>query len=79
MGLFLGVCYEGTFIPKGTVCLQNMRVINSELGLLKGDALLTRSVVWTSVVRSRGRLDNREGNWPDDLYQEMVCPKRYVQ
>lgn len=54
MGLFLGVCYEGTFIPKGTVCLQNMRVINSKLGLLKGDALLTRSVVWTSVVRSRG-------------------------
>lgn len=23
------------------------------------------------------RLDNREGNWPDNLYQEM-CPERYV-
>ena len=22
-------------------------------------------------------LDNREGDWPDNLYQEM-CPKRYV-
>ena len=24
--------YEGVFIPKGTICLQNMRVINSEDG-----------------------------------------------
>ena len=30
--------YEGVFIPKGTVCLQNMHVINSETEVFGSDA-----------------------------------------
>ncbi|KAH9054052.1 cytochrome P450 [Lactarius deliciosus] len=30
--------YEGTFIPKGTICLQNMRLINSEPDVFGSDA-----------------------------------------
>src|SRR6266702_2255400 len=45
--------YEGMFIPKGTICLQNMRLINSEPDVFGTDAERFRLDIWTRIVRSR--------------------------
>jgi hypothetical protein len=56
--------YEGMFIPKGTICLQNMRVINSEPDVFGSDAASSiRLGIWTRVVRSGCWMAGRRDIW----------------
>ena len=69
--------YEGTFIPKGTICLQNMRVINSETDVFGNDAehfnparYLDENNVKLVGGREEGHLAFGFGR--------RICPGRYV-
>ena len=69
--------YEGMFIPKGTICLQNMRVINSEAEVFGSDAeqFNPARYLGDNVIRM---LDGREDGHVSFGFGRRICPGRYV-
>ena len=69
--------YEGMFIPKGTVCLQNMRVINSEEGFGSNAARFDPSR-YLDERRPVRVFDGREEGHMAFGFGRRICPGRYV-
>ena len=69
--------YEGMFIPKGTICLQNMRVINSEPDVFGSDAA-TRFDPARYLDREIRVFDGREEGHLTFGFGRRICPGRYV-
>ncbi|KAN0137781.1 cytochrome P450 [Lactarius tabidus] len=70
--------YEGMFIPKGTVCLQNMRVINSEPDVFGSDAMRFNPNRYMDENRQVRVLDGREEGHMAFGFGRRICPGRYV-
>ena len=70
--------YEGMFIPKGTVCLQNMRVINSEPDVFGSDAVRFDPARYLEGGRQVRVLDGREEGHVAFGFGRRICPGRYV-
>jgi cytochrome P450 len=70
--------YEGMFIPKGTICLQNMRVINSEPDVFGSDAALFDPARYLDKSRQVKVLDGREEGHMAFGFGRRICPGRYV-
>ena len=70
--------YEGMFIPKGTVCLQNMRVINSEPGVFGSDAEEFNPARYLDEHRRVRVLDGRDEGHMAFGFGRRICPGRYV-
>jgi cytochrome P450 len=70
--------YEGMFIPKGTVCLQNMRVINSEPDVFGSDAVRFDPTRYMDESRQVRVLDGREEGHMAFGFGRRICPGRYV-
>ena len=71
--------YEGMYIPKGTICVQNMRVINRESEVFGTDAGEFNPGRYLEedhkVVRV---LDGREEGHMAFGFGRRICPGRYV-
>ncbi|KAF8260171.1 cytochrome P450 [Lactarius quietus] len=70
--------YEGMFIPKGTICLQNMRVINSELDVFGNDAADFNPARYLDERRQVKVPDGREEAHMAFGFGRRICPGRYV-
>ena len=70
--------YEGVFIPKGTVCFPNMRVINSEPEVFGSDAARFDPFRYLDERRQIRLLDGREEGHMTFGFGRRVCPGRYV-
>ena len=70
--------YDGMFIPKGTVCLQNMRVINSEPDVFGSDAVRFDPTRYMDESRQVKVLDGREEGHMAFGFGRRICPGRYV-
>ena len=70
--------YEGMFIPKGTVCLQNMRLINSEPDVFGSDAADFNPARYLTECRKVRVLDGREDGHMAFGFGRRKCPGRYV-
>ena len=70
--------YEGVFIPKGTVCLQNMRVINSQPDVFGSDAVQFNPNRYLDESRQVKVLDGREDGHLTFGFGRRICPGRYV-
>ncbi|KAH9057389.1 cytochrome P450 [Lactarius vividus] len=70
--------YEGMFIPKGTICLQNMRMINSEPDVFGGDAERFDPARYLDGDRRVKVLDGREEGHMSFGFGRRICPGRYV-
>ncbi|KAI9445683.1 cytochrome P450 [Lactarius psammicola] len=70
--------YEGMFIPKGTVCLQNMRVINTEPDVFGSDAVRFDPARYLDENRRFRVLDGREEGHMSFGFGRRICPGRYV-
>jgi cytochrome P450 len=70
--------YEGMFIPKGTVCLQNMRLINSEPDVFGSDAADFNPARYLDKRRKVRVLDGREDGHMAFGFGRRICPGRYV-
>ena len=70
--------YKGMFIPKGTVCLQNMRVINSEPDVFGSDAAQFNPARYLDRSRQVELLDGREDGHLAFGFGRRICPGRYV-
>jgi cytochrome P450 len=70
--------YEGTFIPKGTVCLPNMRVINSEPDVFGSDAAEFNPARYLDEHRQVRVVDGREEGHMAFGFGRRICPGRYV-
>ena len=70
--------YEGMFIPKGTVCLQNMRLINSELDVFGSDAAEFNPFRYLNKDRPVRVLDGREDGHMAFGFGRRICPGRHV-
>jgi len=69
--------YEGMFIPKGTTCLQNMRVINYEPDVFGSDAAEFNPARYLDDRQVRV-LDGREEGHMAFGFGRRICPGRYV-
>jgi cytochrome P450 len=72
--------YEGTFIPKGTICLQNMRVINAESHVFGEAARDFDPARYLNESESRRVrvLDGREEAHMAFGFGRRICPGRYI-
>ncbi|SRR6266702_970408 len=70
--------YEGMFIPKGTICLQNMRLINSEPDVFGSDATRFNPARYLDENRQVKVLDCREEGHMSFGFGRRKCPGRYV-
>ena len=70
--------YEGMFIPKGTVCLQNMRLINSEPEVFGSDAEEFKPARFLDEHRRVRVLDGRDDGHMAFGFGRRICPGRYV-
>ena len=70
--------YEGMFIPKGTVCLQNMRLINSEPDVFGSDAADYNPDRYLDKDRQVKVLDGREDGHMSFGFGRRICPGRHV-
>ena len=71
--------YEGMFIPKGTICLQNMRVINYEPEVFGNDAADFNPARYLDEQHRQVRvLDGREESHMAFGFGRRICPGRYV-
>ena len=70
--------YEGMFIPKGTVCLQNMRVINSEPDMFGSDAAQFNPSRYLDKRRQVRVFDGREEGHVAVGFGRRICPGRYI-
>ena len=70
--------YEGMFIPKGTVCLQNMRVINSEPDVFGSNAASFDPARYLDARHQVRVLDGREEGHMAFGFGRRICPGRYV-
>ncbi len=71
--------YEGIFIPKGTICLQNMRVLNSDpevFGRNAEDFDPSRYLDEKGQVKSP--MEGREEGHMSFGFGRRVCPGRHV-
>jgi cytochrome P450 len=69
--------YEGMFIPKGTICVQNMRVINYEPEVFGADAAEYNPARYLDESKVRV-LDGREEGHMAFGFGRRICPGRYV-
>ena len=69
--------YEGMFIPKGTICLQNMRVINSETDVFGHDAAEFNPARYLNEDTVKV-LNGREEGHVSFGFGRRICPGRYV-
>jgi cytochrome P450 len=67
--------YEGMFIPKGTICLPNMRVINSDPGIFGGDAARFNP---DRYLLERTETEERETGSTIFGFGRRVCLGRYI-
>jgi cytochrome P450 len=70
--------YEGMFIPKGTVCLQNMRVINSEPDVFGSDAVRFNPTRYMDESHQVRVLGGREEGHMAFGFGRRICPGRHV-
>ena len=70
--------YEGMFIPKGTICLQNMRVINSETEVFGSDAAEFNPSRYLDEDRQVRVLGGRDDGHMSFGFGRRICPGRYV-
>jgi cytochrome P450 len=70
--------YEGKFIPKGTICLQNMRVINYEPDVFGTDAAEFNPARYLDEQHQVRVLDGREEGHMAFGFGRRICPGRYV-
>ncbi|KAI9452755.1 cytochrome P450 [Lactarius psammicola] len=70
--------YKGMFIPKGTICLPNMRVINSEPDVFGSDAARFDPARYLDENRRVKVLDGREEGHMSFGFGRRICPGRYV-
>jgi cytochrome P450 len=73
--------YEGKFIPKGTICVQNMRVINYEPDVFGTDAGDFNPGRYLEGGKEKVRvrvLDGREEGHMAFGFGRRICPGRYV-
>ena len=72
--------YGGMFIPKGTICLQNMRVINYEPEVFGNDAAEFNPARYLDEQQHRQVrvLDGREEGHMAFGFGRRICPGRYV-
>ena len=70
--------YEGMFIPKGTICLQNMRVINSETEVFGSDAAQFNPARYLDESHQIKVLGGREDGHLSFGFGRRICPGRYV-
>ena len=70
--------YEGMFIPKGTICLQNMRVINSEAEVFGSDSAQFNPARYIDESRQVKVLGGREEGHMSFGFGRRICPGRYV-
>jgi cytochrome P450 len=70
--------YEGMFIPKGTVCLQNMRVINSEPGVFGIDAAEFNPARYLDEHHQVKVLASRDEGHMAFGFGRRMCPGKYV-
>ncbi|KAI9452369.1 cytochrome P450 [Lactarius psammicola] len=71
--------YEGMFIPKGTICLQNMRVLNSDTEVFGSNAAEfdpTRYLDEKGQVKTL--MEGREEGHMSFGFGRRMCPGRYV-
>ena len=71
--------YEGMFIPKGTICLQNMRVLNFDPEVFGNNAAEfdpARYLDETGQVRTL--MEGREEGHMSFGFGRRLCPGRYV-
>ena len=69
--------YEGMYIPKGTICVQNMRVINREPDIFGKDAMQFNPDRYLEEGKVRV-LDGREDGHMAFGFGRRVCPGRYL-
>ncbi|KAI9452363.1 cytochrome P450 [Lactarius psammicola] len=71
--------YEGMFIPKGTICLQNMRVLNFDTEVFGSNAA---DFDPTRYLDERGQvktvMESREEGHMSFGFGRRMCPGRYV-
>ncbi|KAF8258901.1 cytochrome P450 [Lactarius quietus] len=70
--------YEGMLIPKGTVCLQNMRVINSESDVFGSDAAHFNPARYLDERHQVKVLGGREEGHMTFGFGRRICPGRYL-
>jgi cytochrome P450 len=71
--------YEGKFIPKGTVCVANMRLLNSSPEAFGNDAAEFDPTRYLDDEKGRVNLQaGREDGHVTFGYGWRVCPGRYV-
>ncbi|KAH9053934.1 cytochrome P450 [Lactarius vividus] len=71
--------YEGMFIPKGTVCLQNMRVLNFDPDVFGGNAAeFDPSRYLDEKGRVKVLMRGREEGHVSFGFGRRVCPGRHV-
>ena len=70
--------YEGMFIPKGTICLQNMRLINSEPDLFGTNGERFDPARYLDENRQVKVLDGMEEGHVSFGFGRRICPGRYV-
>jgi cytochrome P450 len=69
--------YEGMFIPKGTICLQNMRLINSETDVFGSDAAQFNPARHLDENRQVMVLGGREEGHMSFGFGRRICPGKY--
>jgi len=71
--------YEGMFIPKGTICFQNMRVLNSRTEVFGSNAAeFDPSRYLDKEGRVKGQVGGKEEGHVSFGYGRRVCPGRFV-
>ncbi|KAI9441898.1 cytochrome P450 [Lactarius indigo] len=71
--------YEGMFIPKGTVCLQNMRVLNFDTEVFGSNAAdFDPSRYLDKKGQVKTQMGGREEGHVSFGFGRRVCPGRYV-
>ena len=70
--------YEGMFIPKGTIILQNMRVMNSQPDVFGSDAARFDPSRYLDKHRQVRVFDGREEGHMAFGFGRRICPGRYV-